>query len=79
MGRLGPADDQGSRRRRSADCVLRGVVRPRPAGKVPVFLDLAGAGQTGSAWAAGFAGRAGVIALSRPWSNPSASGGVFCI
>ncbi len=102
--------------RRSADCVLRGVVRlrdgrmglgdcfsnanPEPdlaaavaaageaggrvrsgrlAGKAPVFLDLAGAGQAGSAWAAGFAGRAGVIALPRPWSNPSASRSVFCI
>lgn len=40
-----------------------GPVRPRIRGRVPVLLDLARAGRPGSAWAVGFAGDAGAIAL----------------
>ncbi len=43
-----------------------GPVRPRLAGTVPVFLDMAGAGQAGSVWAVGFVGGAGIIALHGP-------------
>lgn len=42
----------------------RGLVRPRVAGRPATLTDIAGAGRSGSAWAVGFAGSAGVIALS---------------
>lgn len=43
-----------------------GPSRPRLAGTQPVFLDLASAERSGRAWAAGYAGHVGVIALSGP-------------
>lgn len=44
----------------------RGLVRPRVAGRPAVLTDIAGAGRGGSAWAVGFSGNAGIIALSGP-------------
>jgi hypothetical protein len=40
-----------------------GPVRPRLAGNEPVFLDMVKAGQAGSAWAVGYSGDVGIIAL----------------